>query len=409
MIHVCFCFSDKTERYSKFVGTSMLSIFENTSSPVTVHILHDNTLSQDNRNKLLTLVKSRNQLVKFYNIESLCADKLAAIKKFFPSINKTRYTFGAFYRLFIPTVLPADVSKAIYLDGDIIVTLDINELWQIELGEKIFGVVTEAENRVNAASFFMLCRNNVLKAEDYFNSGVILMNLDALRTSESTMTKGIHFLVENSIYNQFPYQDVLNYCFATQTLKLPLKFNMLVKNWRKINLEENKAIYHYAGGKSFGLDMRDQFHKLWMSYFVRTPFLDEETIGRLCSELLKFCTLVQKNAASLSSTVAGKNRAFFVDPEKIDALRKNFSIRDDEFLIIPGENEDSVQTLIDTMKTLKGRYVFFIMTKKLFKKNFPLDKLTKEGFVEGIDFIKGWEFLPENTSEFNSHQLVKTM
>lgn len=409
MIHVCFCFSDKTERYSKFVGTSMLSIFENTSSPVTVHILHDNTLSQDNRNKLLTLVKSRNQLVKFYNIESLCADKLAAIKKFFPSINKTRYTFGAFYRLFIPTVLPADVSKAIYLDGDIIVTLDINELWQIELGEKIFGVVTEAENKVNAASFFILCRNNVLKAEDYFNSGVILMNLDALRTSESTMTKGIHFLVENSTYNQFPYQDVLNYCFATQTLKLPLKFNMLVKNWRKINLEENKAIYHYAGGKSFGLNMRDQFHKLWMSYFVRTPFLDEETIGRLCSELLKFCTSVQNNAASLSSTVAGKNRAFFVDPEKIDALRKNFSIRDDEFLIIPGENEDSVQTLIDTMKTLKGRYVFFIMTKKLFKKNFPLDKLTKEGFVEGIDFIKGWEFLPENTSEFNSHQLVKTM
>lgn len=29
MIHVCYCLHDKDGRYSKFTGTSMLSMFEN--------------------------------------------------------------------------------------------------------------------------------------------------------------------------------------------------------------------------------------------------------------------------------------------------------------------------------------------------------------------------------------------
>ena len=409
MIHICFCFSDKTGRYSKFIGTSMLSIFENTAEPVTVHILHDRTLKTDNRNKFLTLAERYNKTVRFYNIAELCADRLAAIKKFFPKLDKSRFTFGAFYRLFIPTVLPADIEKAVYLDGDTIVTIDLNELWQVELGEKIFGVVTEAANKVGAASYFLLCRDGLLNAVDYFNCGVLLMNLNAFRASEKTVTDGIHFLVENPKYDQFPYQDVLNYCFATRALKLPVKFNTLVKNWRNLNPEKNEAIYHYVGNKSFGLNMSDAFQRLWMHYFIRTPFFDEDTIGRLYSEVLKVRISQQNSAPIISSIVAGKSRAFFVEPGKIDALRQNFSVHDDEFIIIPGENGDPVQTLLDTMKTLKGKYVFFVMTEKLLNKNFPFDRLTKAGFVEGVDFVKGWEFLADYSSTVNSNPIVKAM
>ena len=52
MIHVCLCFHDKTGRYAKFVGTTIFSLFENTESEVTVHILHDNTLTADNHDNL---------------------------------------------------------------------------------------------------------------------------------------------------------------------------------------------------------------------------------------------------------------------------------------------------------------------------------------------------------------------
>ena len=82
MIHVCFALNDATGRYSKFTGTSMLSLFGNIiplsqSSSVTVHILHDNTLTNDNREKFIYLAGQYNQFVKFYNLEELCAEKVA--------------------------------------------------------------------------------------------------------------------------------------------------------------------------------------------------------------------------------------------------------------------------------------------------------------------------------------------
>ena len=67
MIHVCFCFADKTGRYAKFAGTAMLSLFDNTAAEVTIHILHDNTLTNDNRDKFNCLAGRYGQHVKFYN------------------------------------------------------------------------------------------------------------------------------------------------------------------------------------------------------------------------------------------------------------------------------------------------------------------------------------------------------
>lgn len=409
MIHVCFCFSDKKGRYSKFVGTAMLSIFENTSAPVTTHILHDNTLTQDNRDKFVYLAGQYAHRVNFYNVEELCTDKPARLKNIFPKIDESRFTFGVFYRLFIPIVLPAEILKVICLDGDIIATVDLNELWEIELGDKIFGVVTESANKISAEKNFALCRGGVVKGEDYFNNGVLMMNLNALRASEEILTNGIRFIGERPQYDQAPCQDILNYCFSTRTVKLPVKFNSLVKNWSKINPEERNAIYHYAGGKILGLNMSDPFNRLWMKYFLQTPWLDVDTIGRLYAELMKARISFQNPLASISATVSGKRRAFFVEPEKIEAVKKVFSVRENEFIIIPGENEDSIQMLLDTMTTLKGKYVFFIMTENFFEKEFPFALLTTAGFVEGVDFIKGREFWAENPATFNSYPIIKEL
>ena len=38
MVHVCFVIHDKTGRYSKFAGTTMLTIFENSFTPPPVNL-----------------------------------------------------------------------------------------------------------------------------------------------------------------------------------------------------------------------------------------------------------------------------------------------------------------------------------------------------------------------------------
>ena len=134
MIHVCFGLHDGNGRYSKFVGTTMASIFDNTTAEVTIHILHDDSLTDDNREKFFRLAERYNRRVKFYNVDELCADDIAYLHEKLAEAVKRRFGIGAFYRLLIRKLFDGD--KIIYLDADIIVNLDIAELWRVDLGEK---------------------------------------------------------------------------------------------------------------------------------------------------------------------------------------------------------------------------------------------------------------------------------
>lgn len=414
MIHICFALYDKTGNYSKFVGTAMSSIFENISSlpnlpSVTVHILHDNTLTNSNRDKFMYLAGRYNQLVKFYNVEELCKEGLERIREYFPNANKTRFTVAMFYRFFISQLLPAEVEKAIYLDADIIVNLDINELWRIELGDKVLGVVThKAIGVVGSAREFPLCKKGLVKAEDYFNSGVLLMNLNLLRKESENLFETIKFISMDSAF-QFPDQDVLNFCFSKRSLKLPGKFNkyVFVPRTRSKNLPEDR-IYHYNGNvisSSLTLNMNDPYNALWMNHFIKTPFFDAASIGRLWESFMQLRSRLKYSAINISAKVSGKTRAFFVEPSRIETIKKTFEIRDDE-LIIPAENDDAIKKLIDAMKSSKDKCVFFIMTERFQDKKFPFNLLTKEGFVERKDFWRGWDMLD---SPLNSNPFIKSM
>jgi len=381
----------------------MLSLLENVNTPprsTTVHILHDNTLTLDNRDKFSYLAGRYGQLVKFYNVEELCADKLAEIKKFMPGIVNTQFSIASLYRLFIPQIFSREIEKCIYLDSDIIVHLDINEFWRIELGDKVLGVIPELSNGHDAKKHFDLCRDNIVKAEDYFNSGVLLMNLKILREKEDLITNGLKFIGERNGYWD---QDTLNYCFATKALKLPTKFNRFVL-YARTNAGETvgRKIYHYTAKPQ--ADMNDPYNRLWMNYFVKTPWFNEETIGNLYAGVQGLHVGLKNFALQVSTIMSGKTRAFFVLPPNVDALKKIFSVHDDEEIIL-AENQESLQKLIDAMKLSAGKKVFFILVP-----GFTLQILIQAGFVYGRDFLNGFDFLSEaHGVPFDSYQLIKAM
>jgi hypothetical protein len=91
-------------------------------------------------------------------------------------------------------------------------------------------------------------------------------------------------------------------------------------------------------------------------------------------------------------------------------MKKFFAIRDDE-LIIPAENENSLQKLLDAMKTFKGEKIFFIMPEIFLKKYPMIDLLTKAGFVLNKDFINGWTLLGDKKggTPYNSYSMLKAM
>ena len=405
MIHVCFALNDDTGHAAKFVGTAMLSIFENITKPlpsVTVHILHDNTLTDDNRNKFSYLAGRYGQLVNFYNVEELCADKLAEFNQLFPNLDKAPFNKATLYKFLISQVLSTDIKKVIYFESDTIVNTDISELWRVDLEDKILGVVPTIAIGFDIHTQDKIVADGFVKQEDYFHSGVLLIDVQLLRGEAKKVSAGMQFVKEQNYLNLLD-QTVLNYCFSLQTIKLSARFNQSVRWVRRRKESIARKIYQYTDN-TLRLDTSEPFNMLWMEYFAKTPWFDAAAMGRLYENFQQIHISLKKSMANISLIMSGKTRAFAVMPGYVDELKKVFRVRENEEIILL-ENRNSLQKLVDSMKAAQGKKVFFIMAQ-----NFPFNMLVKAGFVFGRDFLNAIEFLSEEQGvPLNSYKLLKNI
>ena len=384
MINVCFGLHDADGKYSKFVGTTMASIFENTFSPVTIHIIHDATLTDDNRDKLSYLAGRYGQSVKFHNVEKLCAVEISFLREKLAKQIQTRFSIGAFYRLLIKKILGS--GKIIYLDADIITNLDIAELWQQDL--KNFPVAAVPE--INAVQHYMI-RNKFLlntgfvKLENYFCAGVMIFNLDKL--NDNFFHDCVQFLSNNPSCESFD-QDILNAFFSENYLKLEQKFDSFVAVERLLNQPVTKKIYHYAG-QSYGLNINNAYDKLFLENFERTPFLDAKTLGNFAEEIRNVNDQYMIVNQWLMKLCVLHCRAFFIEPHNIQVAKIIFSISDDE-LIIENRDDNSFNELLAKMDELRGQRIFFIIKSDY---DNMIKKLRSHGFVEYEHFVNALVFM----------------
>ena len=400
MIHVCYGVYDGDGRYSKFAGVSMRSMFENTHEKVTVHILHNENFSAQNRERFLATAEKFGQSVKFYNMEKVTGDELAYLEMLYPK-QITAKVKGAQYRIWMEKVIPANVTKIIYLDSDIIVNLDIAELWQVDLGDNVLAAVSEIENGTDLKKLFALCRDGFVKWEDYFNSGVLLINLKKFRDAKNVMLDGLKFVSQHDDY-QFLDQDILNYCFTRQRIKLPVKFNTFVKFARKRGDTLTNSIYHFAG-ESLPLYNGDAFTNLWLDYFIKSAWIDHDTFYRIHETAYKIYAEQKKFAAKISAQISGKSRAFFLDADISQQLKDIFMVQDADEVII-ADSRDAIRKLLESMAISRGKKIFIIAV--MFYRELA-KILTKAGFVEGRDFVDGSDFF--EIANYVSIEIVKSM
>ena len=412
MVHVCFGLHDKTGKYSKFTGTAIVSIFENTKSEVTVHILHDNTLSDGNRKKFLQLAERYEQQINFYNVEEICPEKISEIKNLIPGAEESRFTAGALYRLVIVCVLPEEIEKAIYFDSDMLIHADIKNLWDTDLGEKFIAAVPESEadiicfKNLTAARHYLITSGRV-KFENYFNSAVLVMNLKKLRTSKNILDEGIKFIAEHTECIYFD-QDILNYCFAGDYVKLPNNFDRFVPDLRRHELNpmpEQDRIYHYTGPNPT-FDFSDNLSRLYLEYFTKTTWFDIDFLKNISEGFHKFNAEQKDFATAISAVVSGKTRAFCAVPENIEFLKQAFYIRDDEE-IIPYESPESLKKLVKSIKKSRGKNIFFIL---LTEYGDIRETLQSDGLEEWTHFVNAVDFLSDaHGIPFKSYFIVQAM
>ncbi len=147
MIHVAYRLWGGDGFFAKMLGTSMLSMFENTKEEVTIHVMHNDRLTPNNRDKLCYIAGQYNQRVQFHNVEKIAGAALRKFEEVHPTSDGEINPSAAWYPLIVHEVFP-NLDKLIFLGADTIFNLDVGELWEYDLDKKRGGVRSRCRSRV---------------------------------------------------------------------------------------------------------------------------------------------------------------------------------------------------------------------------------------------------------------------
>ncbi|GII66525.1 hypothetical protein Skr01_66100 [Sphaerisporangium krabiense] len=180
-------------------------------------------------------------------------DELHALPLSSWRIMSSRITHAAYYRLLLPELAPPSVPRMLYLDSDIVCTGGLAELWRTDLrGELLAAAVDIGSPTVSAAGGlpgFDGGAGRLTFWSDYFNSGVLLMDLARCR-EEKVAATSLAYLRENSARLRFAVQDALNIAADDRWIRLDSRWNDMDFSTYEENREtRDTRLLHYAGAR----------------------------------------------------------------------------------------------------------------------------------------------------------------
>ena len=166
-----------------------------------------------------------------------------------------QYPREMYYRLLAGQMLPEGISRIIYLDPDTLVINPLHPLWETDMKGCMFAAAahtgkTELANNVN--------RLRLGTDHDYYNSGVLLIDLAAARR-EIDPDALFRYVAEHGKELLLPDQDLLNALYGSRILPLDDGlWNYDARNYKSYLLRsagerdlpwvlEHTAILHFCG------------------------------------------------------------------------------------------------------------------------------------------------------------------
>lgn len=270
-------------------------------------ILHNLNTDMIPRFFLFTTDFKEADLNKLYELKNLhiCEFVNIPMEKYlhyFDKIDVSKFKLSyvnlvCYYRLLMLKILPEDVDKCFYIDGDMIIDTNLSDIYIAMTKDKIASVVVE--------SFAMTLKDNVLshcyQIDDfknfkhnalkypYFNAGFMLLNIKKAKMLK-LFERAMDFLNRNP---NPPYadQDTLNaiigQCYPNDIIYLPPEYNVFCDfginkvKWNKtsyydhnqiIKAIKNPKIFHYAGGHKPWLDYEQNHNNIWWQYCEMSPW-----------------------------------------------------------------------------------------------------------------------------------------
>lgn len=185
------------------------------------------------------------------------------------------YTKEMYYRLLAYKFLPPELDRILYLDPDILVINPVRELYELPLEGYLYAA---AYHNVLPVKEINRIRLYPYEINAYFNSGVLLMNLELQR--KLIDEKAIyHFVDKNRTKLIMPDQDVINALYSKQIKCIDEKlYNYDVRYYKYYKVMSNHTcdmdyilrntvFLHFCGKrKPWNKGYSGQFHALYKHY-----------------------------------------------------------------------------------------------------------------------------------------------
>lgn len=248
------------DRYLPYLDVAISSLVEHASKnyDYTLHVLHSGI--DGKRAEKIMRHERQGIKIRFVNVE----EHLSKIENFFNL--RDYYTPAIYYRLFIVGMFPA-YKKAVYLDCDTVILGDVSEIYRVNLGNNLIGAV--ADSVVASVPVFKRYTKEALgvDGEKYFNSGVIVMNLDGMR--KANFYQAFADTLEKFRFRVAPDQDCLNvlckgrvHYFSQDWNAMPqaqsisakpklVHYNLAQKPWHYDGIKHEDYFWSYARQSAF--------------------------------------------------------------------------------------------------------------------------------------------------------------
>ena len=195
--------------------------------------------------------------------------------------NRLRYdifTLTIYFRLFIPSMFP-QYDKGIYIDSDVVLTGDIAELYDIDIGDNYIGACRDISISGSAPLMDYTISVVGMNKGDYINSGVLLMNMKSLRDKKFD-EHFMNLLREYHFDSVAPDQDYINAICREKIHYLPpvwntmpngsgektdvpklVHFNLYSKPWRRSGIQYEEEFWRYAESSGFIEEIKEEREK----------------------------------------------------------------------------------------------------------------------------------------------------
>lgn len=280
-------------------------------------------------------------------------------------------------RYLLPELLPHE-KKVLYLDADILVTGDISELYDTQLSDMSLAAIKDIG--IQRPQFTEYMDSLGLDGQNYFNSGVLLMNLDKMRKNNTAITL-IETTKKFDSKLRHPDQDVINIVFKRDIQEVSSIWNFQDED-RRIELHSlaDVKIVHYTTNskpwntpniaRGYNKAAHEVYEQYEYEYYVALGY------AKKVSVIIPVYNTKQEYIRECMSSVLGQ------------------VYRDLEVVIVDDGSDRKTAEYLDNLAKKDDRI------KVLHRKNAGTNQARKTGFIEStgeyILFIDGDDIVSPN-------------